>query len=227
VSGSVSNANRQAPVVQAAIGLGLGIHFANRALSVGRLVAATPIAAREGKLPLWAFELAMQKSTIDIVPPTGGKWNLWGKAFATSQALKGAGALLTLGIAGPAMYDAWHNHGGAEGLVGSRSGRTGVVTSIAGLMTLNFMRGAAMEAAGKGAGAMARSAFTSHTLGTWKVVAPAMVAYSIVVANQMGYLDALNSGDAPGWGEAMHTGNQSVAHTLGRIAHPSRWLHDG
>jgi len=101
-----------------------------KVLSAVRLVADFPIARKKGRLPLWGFELAVQKTTIDIVPPTGGYWGLWGKAFATSQALKGIGAIVTIAVAGAATSSALHN-GGVPALGNTTKGRTGVAATIA------------------------------------------------------------------------------------------------
>jgi hypothetical protein len=186
--------NARSAVAAAAVTAAVGVNIANRVLSVARLTAATPLAWKQGKMPLWAAEMLLQKSTIDIVPYEGGKWNLWGKAYATSAALKGAGALLTLGMAVPNTVGALRN-GGPAALVDTREGRTGVVTSLAGVATLGFLGTAASHGRAGGLAGMFHSAFHDPLLGKWAFVGPMIGVYALVLGNELGYLDSLNRGD--------------------------------
>ena len=190
-------------ILAGALVTGATTQVVGRTLSATRIVFAFPHAKAEGRLPLWAFELLVQKSTIDIVPPRGGYLGLWGKAFAASQALKGVGAIATIALAGSATIGAL-GKGGPAALENSTQGRTGVAATIASVATLGFMGEAAHHAQGRGGAAMFKNMFTDEMLGKWKVVGPSLAAWTFILANQMGYLDWLNKGETRGGGQIMH-----------------------
>lgn len=202
--------SQRSRAAETAIVVGATVQVANRALSVGRIAAATPLAWKNGKMPLWAFELAVQKSTIDIVPASGGRWNAWGKAFATSQALKGVGALATLSVAGTSTLGALRE-GGPDALISSKQGRTGLAASAASVATLGFMGLAAAHGRSGGAAGMARSMFTDPMLGRWLVVGPSLAAWTVIGANELGYLDVLNKGERRDASTIVSDANQHAA----------------
>lgn len=196
-----------------ATALGVG----QRALSGARLSAAAVRRVRTGAWPeksgswaLWGFETLMLKSTVDIVPYRGGPANLWGHAFVASQGMKGAASLVAFAAAGPNLWSGLQSDGPA-GLVNTTAGRTGVITSIGGVIALQAMVASAARG-GPGAIAKFSHAFTDPALGRWRVVAPSMVTFALTIVNETGFMDSLNKGEVRSFGRVQRDAVQGLRH---------------
>ncbi len=167
-----------------------------------RIALAFPYAREQGKLGKWGLELLAARATNDIVPISGGTIRIGGKVL-TSQAWRGtykvSNALL-LGLVGvgmtygiPNLGDGLKKGGGIGGLAESRSGRTGVVASIAGAIELFIFIGLAIKAPG---GTRRLTHVLQHPLHSNGLMVLGKVAMSApIIANEAGYLDFLNKGD--------------------------------
>lgn len=221
--GSAGGEAGRGAVALVALQVGLGLNLAQRALTETRLAIRLPhVVTREPKLlPLWAFQALTMKSTTKIVPSAGGPANAWGKAYKTSQAMKGVGALLTLGIAVPNTVSGLQQ-GGPKGLYDTRAGRTGMVSAATAAVQLTFL-GKAFQATRGVAGGVAghlNATLGHEMLGTYKAVGPGVVGYALILANEVGLFDSLNKDERRPLGEIARASKENL---VDWTRHPSKF----
>ncbi|MCW2928898.1 MAG: hypothetical protein JWM86_2866 [Thermoleophilia bacterium] len=169
-------------------------------------------AKSQGKTGKWAVELASGRLTNDVVPITGGTVRAFGRTVTTNgwkQSYQASNAI-GLGLLGvsllygfPNLVEGWHDGGGPEGLIETRSGRTGVFATVGNVVGLSAM-GVALSRSpsnAKLAGMLSDPIHSSMPLVLLRL------GVSIpVLANELGYLDFLDArSEATPWESARAT----------------------
>lgn len=169
-----------------------------------RIALALPNARAQGKTALWAAELLSGHATNDIVPHAGGTIKLGSKVLtehAWKHAYQASNAL-TLGLVGaqmlygiPNLIDGLNS---GDGLMETRSGRTGVFASLGGLFELGLFTFAALATHGSGGSRL--NAILNHGIHQAPLTTVARIGFGLpVMANELGFLDFLNKGDTRSW----------------------------
>ena len=189
----------ESALTKVVFGTAAGLELTRRAVSATRIGLAFPVARHNHKLPLWAFELAVQKATNDVVPYTGDAKivgmslpRFWDKAFLVRNLITAAAFVTTAAIAIPSLTDAVHQEGPA-GTINTRAGRQGALGLLFGGYSIAGM--AYFGHAGHAEQGFLKSAFTAKGLGSWKMGGPALAGWGLIVANRMGAFDGLNKVD--------------------------------
>lgn len=182
---------------QRAFEVAVGFEGARRVVAGTRIALAGPVAYRNGKLPLWALELASQKATNDVVPHTGdavlfGKKvaRFWDHAFVFRNGATALACVAQLAISLPSLAESSRENG-VHGLIGSEKGRQGVIALAAGGYTTAGIAYHAMKGRSE-LGGVGRAALRAPALGSWAMGGPALAGWALLVANKMGAFDALN-----------------------------------
>jgi hypothetical protein len=206
-------------IAKAAMLVGIGGGFLQNGVDVARLVKKYPEALRAGRfepslgrlgrLPTAIGLTFLTRADNRIVDPTaprvasaaslGRSFTRFDELAMKSSVLLGASlAALQVGSAIPNLVDAvgkegpWH-----ENLVGSTSGRAGMLQLGGGLLGASVFAAALHQTAGQGTGVVGRvlaagkAPIAARPL--WGRIGLATGA--VVLANELGYLDMLNAGE--------------------------------
>lgn len=226
-SGAVAPRRSDTALKVAGFGMALGV--AQKALSETRIVASVLtnpaelglsralILERPGQV---AAGLAMMKSWNAIVPPSGGVMNAWGKAFTLSQFMKSLAIPATFFLAATNMPDGWKN-GGPAGLVGSKSGRSGVIATAGSVAQIAFFAHAAQGMGGHGVGQAIRGTLGNPWLSSKLPICASVGVWSLFMLNEVGMFDSLNTGNTKSIGETV-SGAGSTA--LSWVKHPTQYF---
>lgn len=184
-----------------------------------RILAAYPIAADKGggALRRWWVELAGGYATNAVVPITGdihpqlriGSFvkdlptipKGWDRSYRASV-IAGAGVIAASAAYGAVNLGEALHDGGPEALVDSRTGRTGVLGSVVGVLNLGVIGVGVAASKGHGNTAIGRAAtrfgasFLAPIHSSTAVTAARAASVLPVLLNEWGFLDFLDEGSA-------------------------------
>ena len=180
-----------------------GVQYAGGGIAIGRLIAARNLPYAQAHRGLWWLELVNQKPVHPMVPYETGWWKHSYRAGNTIGLSLGAVSLVS-GVLN--LKDGYENHGGVNGITGSRSGRTGVLQTVGGAASVGMLTAAMIDGARHGGGVSGalHAATASRLLGTWTLAAIGFSLSQLWTANELGAFDSLNTDNT-----------RSVAQTFG------------